>query len=106
MWRTSQAAAGLRRLVLTPRSLSLSSLPSRQSPRSPPAIANLVKPPLTSFAACLPGLEPMLSSEIKRLGGSKMRPVRGGCHVCIASIEDLYRLHLHVGTASHIYLRY
>ena len=33
------------------------------------------------------------------------RNFRGGCHISVASIERLYRLHLHLGTASHIYMR-
>lgn len=114
MWRTAQA--GLRRQNLAFRSRTRS-LPSRPSSHKPSALANLTKPPFASFVACLPGIEPILSSEIKSIlsgwGGSRssehpkrVRPVRGGCHVRIASIEELYRLHLHVGTASHIYLRY
>ncbi|MEI6131111.1 MAG: hypothetical protein WCR59_13680, partial [Planctomycetota bacterium] len=59
--------------------------------------------PLALFAACLPGLEPLLAEEL-RLLGTTPRPLGGG--VAFAGDRPLLlRAHLHLGTASHVLLR-
>ncbi len=58
---------------------------------------------LDLFAACLPGLEPLLAAELAALG-TEPEPQPGGVAFC-GSRELLLRAHLHVGTASHLLLR-
>ena len=58
------------------------------------------------FVACLPGLEPILSQELKRLGILHSgREGSGGFNIREASVETLLRCHLYLGTASHVFLR-
>ena len=58
---------------------------------------------LDLFAACLPGLEPLLAAELTALGATP-RELPGG--VAFRGSRDLLlRAHLHLGTASHLLLR-
>ncbi len=58
---------------------------------------------LDLFAACLPGLEPLLADELKALG-AEPEPAAGGVEF-YGSRDLLLRAHLHLGTASHLLLR-
>jgi putative N6-adenine-specific DNA methylase len=55
------------------------------------------------FAACAPGLEPLLEGEVARLGATP-RVVPGGVEFS-GSLELLARAHLWLGTASHVLRR-
>jgi putative N6-adenine-specific DNA methylase len=59
------------------------------------------------FASTLPGLEPILSNELTKLNisNSDQRITDGGISFDISSIQKLYECHLHLGTASHLFLR-
>ena len=72
--------------------------------RSRQARATVLAPmELELFAACLPGLEPLLAAELAALGATP-EPQPGG--VAFRGSRDLLlRAHLHVGTASHLLLR-
>lgn len=59
--------------------------------------------PLELFAACLPGLEPLLAGELQALGAAP-RPMAGGVEFA-ADVDLLRRAHLWLGTASHVLLR-
>jgi putative N6-adenine-specific DNA methylase len=59
--------------------------------------------PLPLFAACLPGLEPLLADELRALG---MAPAPAAGGVAFAGdVALLRRAHLWLGTASHLLLR-
>jgi putative N6-adenine-specific DNA methylase len=55
------------------------------------------------FAACLPGLEPLLARELSTLG-LEPSPLRGGV-ACASDIGGAMRAGLWLGTASHVLLR-
>jgi putative N6-adenine-specific DNA methylase len=55
------------------------------------------------FAACLPGLEPLLAAELTALGAEPV-PAPGGC-AFRGDSSLLLRAHLCLGTASHVLLR-
>lgn len=58
---------------------------------------------LDLFAACLPGLEPLLAAELTALGATPDEQPGG---VSFRGSRDLLmRAHLHLGTASHLLLR-
>ena len=57
------------------------------------------------FASCLPGLEPFLNNELKSLGIPQSSSSGGGVHFKLACANKILQCHLHLGTASHIYLR-
>lgn len=59
--------------------------------------------PTAAFAACLPGLEPLLAAELTQLG-AQPRTLRGGVEFT-ADHELLLRCGLWLGTASHVMLR-
>ncbi|MCA8965617.1 MAG: class I SAM-dependent RNA methyltransferase, partial [Planctomycetes bacterium] len=59
--------------------------------------------PSAAFAACLPGLEPLLAAELRELGADP-RPAAGGVGFD-ADLELLLRCGLWLGTASHVLLR-
>jgi len=74
------------------------------------------KGPYSIFISCLPGLEPLLLSEVQYLLQSdatsnqmnkqtKTKKVPGGVTTIIPSLSYIHLLHLYLGTASHIYLR-
>jgi putative N6-adenine-specific DNA methylase len=52
--------------------------------------------PLILFASCLPGLEPFLKQEMS---------TSGGVHFSASTTDQIFKSHLFLGTASHIYLR-
>ena len=63
------------------------------------------------FVSCLPGLEPFLCDELMSIG---IQPLvhekenisgKGGLDVKISSKKDMYKCHLYLGTASHVFLR-
>ncbi len=60
-------------------------------------------PSSAAFAACLPGLEPLLATELRELGADP-QPAPGGAHFT-ADLELLQRCGLWLGTASHVLLR-
>ena len=80
------------------------------------------KAPYTAFISCLPGLEPLLLQEVQYLLPSlssttennknnssqhqNHKIVPGGITTSILSVAHLYLLHLYLGTASHVYLRF
>lgn len=61
------------------------------------------------FASCLPGLEPILQQELISLGFSTSSLSSGGGVSFSIPKQDakkeIFRCHLHLGTASHLYLR-
>jgi putative N6-adenine-specific DNA methylase len=59
--------------------------------------------PLSLFAACLPGLEPLLADELRALGAAPA-PAAGGVAFA-GDVALLRRAHLWLGTASHLLLR-
>ncbi len=59
--------------------------------------------PLSLFAACLPGLEPLLAAELRALGAAP-EPLGGGCAFS-GDRALLLRAHRDLGTASHLLLR-
>jgi putative N6-adenine-specific DNA methylase len=59
--------------------------------------------PLPLFAACLPGLEPLLADELAALGADPA-PAAGGV-AFTGDVALLRRAHLWLGTASHLLLR-
>lgn len=61
--------------------------------------------PLNMFASCLPGLEPFLQHELGSLGFMEAQISSGGVQFAAASTEEIFKCHLFLGTASHIYLR-
>jgi len=74
------------------------------------------KGPYSIFISCLPGLEPLLLSEVQYLlqsdtiseqkqSNKQTKKVPGGVTVIIPSLSYIHLLHLYLGTASHIYLR-
>ena len=56
------------------------------------------------FASCLPGLEPLLLEELKRLGVREPRPLAGGVAFA-GEMAEVYRVNLWSGLASHVLLR-
>ena len=59
---------------------------------------------LDLFVSCLPGLEDVLSEELKSLKLPHSRTM-GGANIRDASVEQLFQCHLYLGTASHVLLR-
>lgn len=59
--------------------------------------------PLSLFAACQPGLEPLLADELRALGAAPA-PQRGGVAFA-GDVELLMRCGLWLGTASHLLVR-
>lgn len=62
----------------------------------------------TFFVSTVPGLEPILEQELQCLGVKTLdyaNKARGGLHVQLKSLEQLYNCHLHLGSCSHIFLR-
>jgi len=61
------------------------------------------------FASTVPGLEQILSDELEtKIQISKKNNQRikeGGVLFTISSVEELYKCHLHLGSASHLFLR-
>lgn len=60
------------------------------------------------FASTLPGLESILSDELEtKLNILKQNQLvtDGGITFDVASVRELYQCHLHLGSASHIFLR-
>ncbi|MBL9078201.1 MAG: class I SAM-dependent RNA methyltransferase [Planctomycetes bacterium] len=60
-------------------------------------------PPFELFAACSPGLEPLLAAELQALGTTP-RPLRGGVAFA-GDVDTAMRACLWLGTASHVLLR-
>lgn len=58
---------------------------------------------LPLFAACLPGLEPLLVRELQTLGAAPRREPGGAAFA--GDLDLLLRAHLHLGVASHVLLR-
>ena len=56
------------------------------------------------FASCLPGLEPYLNNELLSLAISP-HPTPGGVYFKATSVDQILQCHLHLGTASHLFLR-
>mmetsp|Transcript_4381 Transcript_4381/g.8065 ORF Transcript_4381/g.8065 Transcript_4381/m.8065 type:complete len:495 (-) Transcript_4381:121-1605(-) len=56
------------------------------------------------FVSCLPGLEPLLSEELKSLNIPHSQTA-GGANLRDASVKQLLQCHLYLGTASHVLLR-
>lgn len=56
------------------------------------------------FVSCLPGLEPLLSEELKTLRIPHSRTT-GGANLRDASVKQILKCHLYLGTASHVLLR-
>lgn len=90
--------------------------PSYKKPTTSMPMNN--KGPYSIFISCLPGLEPLLLSEIQYLlqqsndatsdqkqSNKQTKQVPGGVTAIIPSLSYLHLLHLYLGTASHIYLR-
>lgn len=63
-----------------------------------------VKGPFSLFAACLPGLEPLLVAELTELGVSDARAEAGGV-TFTGDARTLYRANLELGLASHVLVR-
>jgi putative N6-adenine-specific DNA methylase len=61
--------------------------------------------PLILFASCLPGLEPFLKQEMRSLGFQEAQSTSGGVHFFASTADQIFKSHLFLGTASHIYLR-
>lgn len=60
------------------------------------------------FASTLPGLEYVLSHELESkicIKKNQQKITNGGISFKVSCIKDLYKCHLHLGTASHLYLR-
>eukprot|EP00980_Cylindrotheca_fusiformis_P020399 scaffold7423_cov122-Cylindrotheca_fusiformis.AAC.3 len=70
-----------------------------------PLLLSDFQKPLGMFAACLPGLEPYLKAELKSLAFKRIQTGSGGVHFSAASAEEIFKCHLFLGTASHIYIR-
>jgi len=107
--------------------------PTRQKRTKPPSPSPSPSPSSTTatdfrvFCSCLPGLEPYLYSELLSLGiqptsappnpntivsvvntkhtRRRDRPLRGGVSFTTRSLDRLLSCHLHLGTASHVFLR-
>jgi putative N6-adenine-specific DNA methylase len=62
-------------------------------------------PAFNIFASCLPGLEPFLDQELKALGFANQQSIAGGVCFSVSTVEEIHQCHLHLGTASHIFLR-
>ena len=62
-----------------------------------------VAAPLSLFAACPPGLEPLLADELRALGAAPA-PAAGGVAFA-ADLRLLLAAHLWLSTASHLLLR-
>lgn len=93
--------------------------PVYKKPINPMPMNN--KGPYSIFISCLPGLEPLLSSEVQYLlqqqtddstsdkdqkhSNKLIKKVPGGVTTIIPSLPYLHLLHLYLGTATHIYLR-
>jgi len=95
------------------------------SPSLPPPPLSLPKQ-FRIFASCLPGLEPVLFSELTELGFSPEIPTipgirqkkelvnckddkanshHGGFEFEVKSLSQIYKCHLRLGSASHIFIR-
>ena len=70
--------------------------------------------PLHLFAACLPGLENILHSEIRALGrgwvpfhlpDTHRNEQPGGVLFRVSSLSQIFTCHLYLGSASHIFIR-
>lgn len=61
-------------------------------------------PPLSLFAPCAPGLEPLLREELRNLGGATPQVEKGGVGFR-GTLETLYRANLHSGLALSVHWR-
>lgn len=60
--------------------------------------------PLSLFAVCLPGLEPLVADELRALGGRDVEPGAGGV-ACTGDLRTLYRANLEAGLVGHVLIR-
>src|SRR5687767_7845309 len=57
--------------------------------------------PLRIFAACAPGIEPLLLDEVRALGFEKASAVAGGVEM-EGDLTAVYRANLELGLATHV----
>jgi len=59
----------------------------------------------TLYLSCLPGLEPVLSKELRTLDIPHSIDYRGGVNIRQAPLDTITKCHLFLGSASHVFLR-
>ena len=72
---------------------------------APVAAAHFPPNEMTVFVSCLPGLEPILAAEMERLGFHCSIEAGGVTPKDNIGKDDLLKLHLHLGSASHVLIR-
>ncbi|CAB9505589.1 methyltransferase K/L [Seminavis robusta] len=71
----------------------------------PAPIANFPPNDMKMFVSCLPGLEPILKAEMEALGFDCNEEAGGVSPTSTVSLEDILNCHIHLGTASHVFIR-